>query len=183
MNRTYCTSRNCIGALLLAAVACESPSATSTERVPGDITLTAEEPVAAFEVRLCVTEDAPPEFEGDGSFSAQARVNEGSAELTLENLAVDPDYVGPAGSKGPVQVVTLSDSQSQVGVILTTRPDGLSAGECTETQVVQFSVGELASEQTVTIVSAEALFDGQWVNSPCGADLQDTSIQLEIERI
>ncbi len=183
MNRIYRTSRSCVGVLLLVAVACEPPSATASERFTDDITLTAEEPIAAFEVRLCVTEDAPTEFEGDGSFSAQASVNEGSAALTLENLAVDPDYVGPEGTDPPVEVVSLSDSEASLGVILTTRPDGLSSGQCSETQVVQFSVSELMPGQTVTIVGAAAFFGGQWAHSLCGSDLTDSAMRLEIERI
>lgn len=183
MNRIYRASRTCVAALLLVGVACEPPSAVATERVMDDITLTADDPVAAFEVRLCVTEDAPTEFEGDGSFSAEVRVNEGSAALTLENLAVDPDYVGPEGASDPIEVVTLSDTRSSVSVILTTRPDGLSSGQCSETQVVQFSVDELSPGQTVTIASAAAFFGGQWANSLCGSDLTDASMRLEVERI
>lgn len=167
----------------MLAVACEAPSATTSESVSDDITLTAEDPVAAFEVRLCVSNDAPDEFDGSGSFSAEARVSTGSAELTLENLAVDPDYNGPEDAPDPVERITLSDTQGSVSVILTTTLDGLSAGQCSETQVVQFSVRELAPEQTVTIASAQAFFGGDWAESLCSSGFSDASLYLEVDRI
>lgn len=181
--KVYRTSRSGIGVALLLAVACESPSATTTEAVSEDITLTADDPVAAFEVRLCVTDDAPAEFDGSGSFSAEARVNVGSAELTLENLAVDPDYNGPEDAPDPVELVPLSDSQSSIAVILTTTLDGLSSGQCSETQVVQFSVRELEPGQTVTIAGAQAFFGGDWAESFCPSGFSDTSLYLEVDRI
>jgi hypothetical protein len=71
MDQTYRITRACVGALFLLVVACEPPSANASEELGEDITITAEQPVAAFEVRLCITEDAPAEFEGEGRFEGK----------------------------------------------------------------------------------------------------------------
>jgi hypothetical protein len=77
----------------------------------------------------------------------------------------------------------VSDAVVPFSVILTTDLNGLTAGQCTDAQVVQFSVSELAEGQTITITAAEASYGGQWTNSLCASDLNDGSMSLEIERI
>jgi len=184
MDRTYRSARAATGALFLVAVACDSLSAVTTEDVAGDVMLTAEQPVAAFQIELCATEDAPAEFEGDGSFDGDVRVNEGSVELTLENLEVDPGYEPPEGSNPPIQTEIVEGTEaSRLGVILTLTPNGLVAGECTEPQVVQFSASGLEPGQTVTITNLEGSVSGELTNSLCPSNFSDASMSLEIERI
>ena len=86
---------------------------------PREVVLTREQPVAAFEVRLCLSADAPPEVEGSGSLSGNARLNEGTAELTLENLDVDPDYASPDAQSPPTSTETLESEMASMGVVLT----------------------------------------------------------------
>ena len=183
MSRVYRVLRAGTGGLFLAIVACESPSASVVEDGPDEFTLTADVPLAVFEVKLCVSDDAPGEFEGDGSFSALARLNEGSAMLTLENLEVDPNYNVPEGSDPPIQVETVSDGVVDFAVILTLDVNGLLAGECTDPQVIQFSADGLAQGQTITISSSEASFGGEFTESLCPSDFSDASLSLEIEAI
>lgn len=180
MSCSYRVNRGRVGALLLLFVACDSPSVRTTEEVAGEVTLTAEQSLAAFEVELCTADDAPPEFEGYGSFSAEVSIDQGNAELTLENLEVDPSYEPPAGARAPVEVVSVSDAPNGVGVVLTMNLSGLSAEQCSEPQVVQFSAAGLEEGQTVSIRNIEATFSGEWTNSLCPSDLGDGSLSLEI---
>ena len=179
----YRAARTTVGGAFLLVVACESPSAFVDEDGPDPVTLTADQPVAAFEVKLCVSEDPPAEFEGDGTFRGQARVSEGEVELTLENLEVDPNYAVPEGSDPPIQVETLSGGVVDFGVILTLDVNGLVAGDCTEAQVVQFSASGLTDGQTVTITSSEAVFGGEWTESLCPSNFSESAMSLEIEAL
>ena len=51
MDRIYRVTRTFAGAVFLLVLACESPSAVVAEDGPDEITLAADVPVAAFEVR------------------------------------------------------------------------------------------------------------------------------------
>lgn len=183
MRRCYRVVRGAAQAALLLVVACDSPGASVTEEVDDDVVLTREQPVAAFEVRLCLSADAPPEIEGNGAFDANARLNEGTAELTVENLDVDADYQSPQGQNPPTATETLEADAASMGVILTLNPSGLSSGQCTDTQVVQFTASGLEDEQAITLSRVEGFFGGEWTNSLCGSDLSSASLQLEVEQI
>ena len=183
MSRWYRACRRAAQAALLLVVACEPPGAVATTDIDDEVVLTREQPVAAFEVRLCLSADAPPEVEGSGSLSGNARLNEGTAELTLENLDVDPDYASPDAQSPPTSTETLESEMASMGVVLTFNPSGLSSGQCTDSQVVQFSAAGLEGEQAITLTNLEAFFGGEWTNSLCSSDLSDATMELEVERI
>lgn len=183
MSRSYRVVRGAAQAALLLVVACEPPGAVTTTDIDEEVVLTREQPVAAFEVRLCLSADAPPEVEGSGSLSGNARLNEGTAELTLENLDIDADYESPDAQNPPVSTETLEAEMASMGVVLTFNPSGLSSGQCTDSQVVQFSASGLEGEQAITLTSLEGFFGGEWTNSLCSSDLSDATMELEVERI
>lgn len=179
----YRVVRRVAQATLLLAVACEPPGAVATTDIDDEVVLTREQPVVAFEVRLCLSADAPPEVEGSGWVRGNARLNEGAAELTLENLDVDPDYESPDAQNPPVSVEMLGSEMASLGVVLTLNPSGLSSGQCTPSQVVQFSASGLEGEQAITLSSLEGYFGGEWTNSLCSSDLSDGTLELEVEKI
>ncbi len=168
--------------LPLLAGACEPASASTVAEVPSELVLTADEPVAAFEVRLCVVGEPPHALDVSAHFDLQAFTNEGSVELTLESLEADPEV---DGHEAAFDVRTVqSDDGYSLGISLVAEADWGSSGmRCAAPEVVQISGSELARDQVVNIIGLEARGSAQWSERGCGGGFDEDWLQIEVERL
>ncbi len=164
-------------ALFALAVACQ-PGTAETDADVDEVILTADAPVAAFEVTLCLTGGAPNGLNLYATFQATTSTNEGEIEVTLEALdAEDETY---AGSYTDVSGATSTAQPTSIS--LDTQRDWETSGTRCQEQVVQLSVPELAEGQTVTVTDINILLRAEWAGL-CGETPDEDSLSIETVRL
>ncbi len=164
------------------AGACEPGGGASVSASAEPAMLTADAPVTAFEVTLCATGEPPHGLTVSGRFSLRAFTNGGSSvELTVESLALEPD--------GDELVHTNVDwARNDLGnwhsIALVAEADLDSSGRrCTEAEVVQVSVAELAEGQVVELVEVNASISAQWFGRACDPDFGEDKLSVELVQL
>ena len=169
-------------ALFGLAMACQ-PGRAETAQGFDDVVLTAADPVAAFEVTLCMTGGSPNGLNLYSSLnatvSASEGASEGAVEFTLESL--DPDPEGTATAY--VDVIETTSEAQPTSISLNTGRDweDSDSRRCQE-QVVQLSVPSLAEGQTVTISDFNITLVAEWAGI-CGETPDEGALSIEAVRI
>lgn len=160
------------------AMACQ-PGRAETEQGFDDVVLTADDPVAAFEVTLCLTGGAPNGLNLYGSLNATTSASEGTVEITLESLDPDPE----SSNNAYVDVTEASSDAQPTRILLNTDRDWEDSDKrrCQE-QVVQLSVPSLAEGQTVTITDFNIALAAEWAGI-CGETPDEDALSIEAVRI
>ena len=164
-------------ALFGLAMACQ-PGTAETEQGLDDVVLSADTPVAAFEVTVCVESGTPNGLTLYGTFNAATSTDGEAVEVTLETL-------DPSEDASPGAAVDLTDASSTAEptrIFLNTDRDWETSEprRCQE-QVVQISVPSLPDDQTVTVSDITIELRAEWAGL-CGAPDAD-SLSIEAVRI
>lgn len=161
-----------LGATL--AFACQPGTAQTQQDIDEDVVLTADEPVAAFEVTLCMTGGTPANLNGYGSFSGTVSSSAGEVEFTLESLESEEDSY--------TETTSATSTAEPTKISLVTDRDWGSSGERCQTQVVQLSVPSLEADQSVTVTELSVDFNAEW-SGFCGPTPDDDSLSITVERV
>lgn len=164
-------------ALFALAVACQ-PGTAETAADVDEVVLTADNPVAAFEVTLCLTGGAPNGLNLYSTLQATASTSEGEVELTLE--ALDAEDEAYPGSYAEISNATTTAQQTSIS--LDTQRDWEASDRRCQEQVVQLSVPELDGDQTVTITDISIQLRAEWAGL-CGETPNDDSLSIETARL
>lgn len=164
-------------AISMLAVGCSPPSATTEFEGPSFV-LTAEEPVAAFEVTLCVQGPAQDRLSVGASIIADARTTAGTATLGLESLA-----------DRPADERSLTAEVSSAGETLRRfdlQADGAWNGggrRCAAPEVVEFSADGLAPGESLEVEAWSVVMDATWDGRAFSDTLYDEDLRVEVERL
>lgn len=166
-------------ALFGLAMACQ-PGTAETEQGFDDVVLSADAPVAAFEVTLCLTGGAPNGLNLYSSLSGSTSASEGAVEVTLESL--DPEDTQRSASTY-VDVTDATSTGQPTDISLNTDRDWEdSDGRRCQEQVVQLSVPSLAEGQTVTLTDFNIRLVAEWAGI-CGETPDEDALSIEVVRI
>lgn len=167
-------------ALFAISLACQPAEADTRLDLDDEVVLTAAEPVAAFEVTLCLSGEPPNNgLHVYGSFYATARTSQGEVvEVTLESL----DAPGDESTSPFVDVVSATTASVDADISLYTERDWEAEGRRCQEQVVQVSVPDLAEGQSVVVSDLYVTMLAQW-SSFCGPGVQEESLSIEVVRL
>lgn len=166
-------------ALFGLAMACQPGTAETEETLGDEVVLTADEPIAAFDVTVCIEGGAPNGLNLYGNFRATTATNEGSVELTLETLDTEED----SQSTAYLDTIDASSEAQPTNISLNTQRDWeASEGRRCQQQVVQVSVPSLAEAQTVTISEITISLTAEWAGI-CGETPDEESLSIEAVRL
>jgi hypothetical protein len=166
-------------ALFALAMACQPGTADTEEALGDDVVLTADEPVAAFDVTVCIEGGAPNGLNLYSNFRATTATNEGSVELTLETLDTEED----SQSTAYLDTIDASTEAQPTSISLNTQRDWeASEDRRCQQQVVQVSVPSLAEAQTVTISEITITLTAEWAGL-CGETPDEESLSIEAVRL
>ena len=164
-------------ALFALVVAC-SPLTAETSEVIEEVILTADDPVAAFEVSLCISGDAPDGLSPYGSFGGTVSTNEGEVEFTLEVLDAESE-VEPTPH---LDIIDATSAAQTTSVSLDSERNWGGSGQRCKEQVVQLSVPSLAEGQTVTVSEIGIDFRAEW-GGICPPSPDDMTLSIEAVRL
>ena len=154
--------------------ACQPGRAATEQELGEDVVLTADAPVAALEVTLCMTGGTPNGLAGYGNVFAEVSTNEGTAEFTLESLESEEDPYR--------ETTSASATAERLNIALLTDRDWEADGERCQQQVVQLSVPALEAGQTVTVSDLSVSFTAEWAGF-CGPVPDDDNLSIAVERV
>lgn len=141
----------------------------------GEYRLTAEEPVIALEVTVCIRGDAPPDFEIEGSFTSGFRTDEGEVTVAMENLA--------SGQRETIGAVSDIYGYTTVDFALQANWSG-SGRRCSDPEILELSVAGLASGQEITVFNPEGQISVSGSDTGlCGDILEHGEVSIDIERL
>ena len=146
-----------------------------TDDLEREYRLTADEPVVAFEVTVCIQGGTAPDSEIEGTFRIGARTDESELAVVVENLADGQRETISAGS----------DIYEYTSVGFVSQTDWSGSGRrCSEPEVLEVSVAGLPAGEEVTLLNAEGrvLVSG---SDPgfCGDALNPGEVSLNVERL
>ncbi|MGH1343923.1 MAG: hypothetical protein ACRBN8_20360 [Nannocystales bacterium] len=165
-------------ALFGLAMACQPGTVETSADIDEDVVLTSDDPVAAFEVTLCISEGSPNGLNMYSSFHATTSTNEGEVAVTLETL--DPGEESGTSSSY-VEVTNATTTATESDVSLNTQRDWEASGERCQEQVVQVSVESLPEGQTVTVTDIHIDLLAEWAGL-CDSPDED-SLSIETVRL
>jgi len=166
-------------ALFGLTMACQPGTVENVEDIDEELVLTTDEPVAALEVTLCVTDGSPNGLNMYSSLRAKASTSEGEVEVTVETL--DPGEHSVAGAGPYVQVTNAVTSAQPTEIALNTERDWEASGKRCQEQVVQVSVESLPEGQTVTVTDIQIELRAEWAglcDSPDVGSLTIDAVRL-----
>lgn len=164
-------------AFFALSIACQPATIEASEQLGESVTLTADAPVAAFEVNVCLEGGAPANLSVYGSFFATVTTSEGEVEFTLESLE------SPESESSPyVHTATATPSGDELSIALLTDRDWDASGRRCQTQTVQLSVPSLDETQTVTISDLRMTGTAEW-SGFCGPSPDDGDLTLDAVRL
>lgn len=163
--------------LSLLVVGCSLPSVETSVEGPS-FELTADEPVAAFEVTLCLKGPSPGLLYVDGILSAQARTTASAATLQLESLADQPGHNGP-------ELLEVTPQGAELEWFhLAADGDWKGGGRrCSTPEVVEFSAKGLEPGETLEVEDWAVTMSVQWDDGVFGDGPDKGDLSVEIERL
>lgn len=169
-------------ALFGLAMACQPGTVETAADIDEEVILTADEPVAAFEVTLCVADGSPNGLVMFSSFHATTSTNDGEVDVMLETLdPANADEIN-AGNPGSYATTTNATPTAQeADISLNTERDWEGSGRRCQEQVVQVSVESLAEGQTVTVTDLGVQLRAEWAglcDSPDEGSLSIETVRL-----
>lgn len=164
-------------ALSMLAAGCSPPSAFAELEGPGFV-LTAQEPVAAFEVTLCLNAPTDEQLFVQASVAVEARTTLGTAALRLESLADRP-----ADERSLTAEV--SSALSPVRWFgLQADGDWKARGRrCATPEVVEFSAERLSPGASLKVESWSVQMDVTWEGRAFSDSLDSGDLTVEIEQL
>ncbi|MBV1858854.1 MAG: hypothetical protein KUG77_10610 [Nannocystaceae bacterium] len=177
------TSRASLVASILLVGGCSMAKQVETVDGPG-FTLSAETPVMAFEVTLCLTGPSPDELYIDGRVGAEFTTTAGRAiPVLLESLEAPISEDGEFNQYNRTFDVE-SEETSNASVSLVADGEWKAGGRrCSAPEVIQFSVESLESGETVDVAAWDVTMSASWSDGafgdgPKGSDLSVTIAPL-----
>lgn len=163
--------------LSLLVAGCSLPSVEVSVEGP-TFTLTADEPVAAFEVTLCLEGPSPRMVHVNGTLNADARTTAGTATLELDSLADRP------GDDEPDRVETSEHGAELAWFSLAADGDWEGSGRrCSVPEIVEFSAHGLASDEALEVEAWAVTLGVQWDDGMFGDGPDEGDLSVEIERL
>ncbi len=159
-------------------MACQPGTAETATDLGDEVVLTASEPVAAFDVTLCLEGGAPNGLNVYSTFTATTSTSEGEVQLTLETL--DPE--NEAYASAYVDITDASATAQPTSISLNTQRDWEASDERCQQQVVQVSVPSLAEAQTVTVTDIKIVLRAEWAGF-CGETPDEDALSIEAVRL
>lgn len=162
-------------ALSMLSAGCSLPEVQTSLEGPSFV-LTSDEPVAAFEVTLCLEGSVPKELFVSGSLTADVRTSGEAATLRLESQSDRPMGEGS-------ESVEVSRQGAELFLWLEAEGPWKDGGQrCSTPEVVEFSAEGLAQGESLEVeawaVSMEVEFQTR-VFGGDGPDDGDLSVQIE----
>ncbi len=163
--------------LSLLVVGCSLPTVEKSVEGPS-FELTADEPIAAFEVTLCLKGPSPGFLRVDASLSAEARTSASAATLQLESLADQP------GHNGPERLDVTPQGAELEWFFLAADGDWKGSGRrCSSAEVVEFSAEGLEPGETLDVEDWAVTMSVQWDDGMFGDGPDKGDLSVEIERL
>lgn len=161
----------------MLAVGCSPPSAT-TEFEGTSFVLTAEEPVAAFEVTLCLKGAAQDDLFVGASITADARTTAGIAMLRLESLADRP-----VDERSLTAVVSPASTDVRWFELQADGDWSGSGRRCASPEVVEFSAEGLAPGESLNVEAWSVVMNATWEGRAFSDSLYSDDLTIEVERL
>ncbi len=162
---------------------CSMPEATQTVEGPA-FTLTADEPVAAFEVTLCLKGPSPKELYVSSSLFMAATTDAGEPVMlrveSLERPEPEPDARDPY--LADVEVGPGEPNERVISLVADAAWKG-SGERCAEPEVVQFSVDALPEGASVSVDEWDVTMRVEWNDGMFGNGPDDGDVSVEIEQL
>ncbi|MCR9163634.1 MAG: hypothetical protein ACE37F_15495 [Nannocystaceae bacterium] len=173
--------RHLLASLALLCSACSLPEQVATAEGPA-FTLTAQEPVAAFEVTLCLSGPNPQHLDVRGHLEANVRTHAPDLELLIESL--DRPEVDEGEFDDHARTYALDPGEDNRGFLrMLADGDFRGSGErCGEPEVIEFSV-DLPPGATVDVDTWHATMTVQWDDGAFGDGPRDGDLRVEISRL
>lgn len=163
--------------LSLLVVGCSLPRVEKAFDGPSFV-LTADEPVAAFEITFCLEGPSPKVLDVDGTLSAEAVTTADVTTLRLESLASQP------GHEGPEALEVTEDGAELEWFHLATDADWKGSGRrCAPPEVVEFSADGLSPGETLDVEGWAVTMSARWDDGAFGDGPSEGDLSVEIERL
>ncbi len=164
-------------ALSMLTAGCSLPELETSLEGPAFV-LTADEPVAAFEVTLCLKGSVPKELFVSGSLSADARTTAGAATLRVDSQSDRPTDEGSDS-------VEVSGADAELFLWLAAEGPWKNGGRrCSAPEVVEFSAEGLAPGESLEVEAWAVSMQVEFEARAFGGDgPEDGDLSVEIERL
>lgn len=163
--------------LSLLVVGCSLPLFERSVEGPS-FELTADEPVAAFEVTLCLEGPSANIMSLHASLDAEARTTADAATLQLQSLADRP------GQNEPDRLEVTPQGAELEWFHLAADGDWEGSGRrCATPEVVEFSAEGLQPGETLEVETWNVTMSGKWDNGMFGGGPDEDDLIVEIERL
>lgn len=170
-----------LSSLAVLAVGCSMPEQVATSEGPA-FTLTADEPVAAFEVTLCLSGPNPKQLFVSGHVDATARTEAGGVDVLLESL--DRPESDDAFDPHARTFELAADEDTSAVLRMVADGDFRGSGErCAEPEVIQFSVDDLPPGASVEVEPWDVTMVVRWNDGSFGSGPKDDDLRIEIVRL
>lgn len=174
--------RSLLASLAVLAVGCSLPEEMATTEGPA-FTLTADEPVAAFEVTLCLSGPTPKELYVRGHINATARSSASGQTLLVESLDRAEVEEGDHDDHARTFELTAGEDTS-ARIQMVADDDFRGRGErCAEPEVIQFSTEALAPGDSISVDAWDATMVVEWNDGAFGKGPNDGHLRVDIVRL
>mgnify|MGYP000580547316 CR=1 FL=1 len=167
----------------LLMTGCSLPEQIRTEAGPA-FTLTADAPVAAFEVTLCLTGPDPKSLYVRGRVNAVA-TTDADRDLQLHMESLDRPVVADDEHDAHARTLELpasGDVEGGFGLLAEAQWKG-SGRRCAEPEAIQFAVDGLQPGESVTVEDWDVTMTAQWNDGSFGSGPDDEDLSVEIVRL
>ncbi len=173
--------RSLLASLAVLTVGCSLPEEMATTEGPA-FTLTADEPVAAFEVTLCLSGPNPKELYVTGHINATARASASGQALRVESL--DRPEVEDGEGDAYAGTFDLTAGEDAASIRMVADADFRGSGErCAEPEVIQFSTVGLAPGASIAVEEWDATMVVEWNDGAFGKGPDAGDLRIEIVRL
>ncbi len=172
--------RSLLAMLGLLAVGCQLPLQATSIEGPA-LMLTAEQPVAAFEIRLCLSGPKMRWVNVEGRVAARAKTEVGSAVLEME--ALDRPRVEDDEDDPYAHSMTIDAGEETLGIVELVTDGSFRANgvRCSAAEVLQFTADGLAPGAQLNVYSWDVSMVVEWSDGVLGEGPDEDELWIELE--